>query len=62
VYRLETKQVLRRVKKIGKAHVFEAAISETATQCRLLNELIAIFGGRVLLLPEPEATRLTASR
>ena len=46
VYRLEAKQAIRRVKKIGNAHIFEAAISRTAAQRRLIDELLDFFGGR----------------
>ncbi len=46
VYRLEGKKALRRVRKIGNFHVFEAAISRDAAQRRLIDELLALFGGR----------------
>jgi BlaI family transcriptional regulator, penicillinase repressor len=46
VYRLEAKKALRRVRKIGNFHVFEAAISRTAAQRRLIDDLLALFGGR----------------
>ena len=46
VYRLETKGVLRRVKKISNAHIFEATISRVAAQNRLIDELLGLFGGR----------------
>ena len=46
VYRLEAKRALRRVKKIGNAHVFEAAISRDSAQRRLIDELLSFFGGR----------------
>jgi BlaI family transcriptional regulator, penicillinase repressor len=46
VYRLETKKAVRRVKKIGNAHIFEAVVSRTAAQRRLIDELLALFGGR----------------
>jgi BlaI family penicillinase repressor len=46
VYRLEAKQVIRRVKKIGNAHIFEAVISRSAAHRRLIDELLAVFGGR----------------
>ena len=46
VYRLETKKAVRRVKKIGNAHIFEAAISRRAAQRRLVDELLSFFGGR----------------
>lgn len=45
IYRLETKGALRRTKKIGNAHVFEAATSRAAVQTRLLGELLGLFGG-----------------
>ena len=47
VYRMETKKVLRRVKKISNAHIFEAVVSRHAAQRRLIDELLALFGGRV---------------
>lgn len=46
VYRLEAKKALRRVKKVGNFHVFEAAISRDAAQRRLVDDLLALFGGR----------------
>jgi BlaI family penicillinase repressor len=46
VYRLEGKRAIRRVKKIGNAHIFEAAITRRATQRRLIDELMNFFGGR----------------
>ena len=46
VYRLETKKAIRRVKKIGNAHIFEALISRSAAQRRLIDELLSFFGGR----------------
>ena len=46
VYRLERKKALRLVKRIGKANIFEAAISRDKAQRRLIDELLALFGGR----------------
>lgn len=46
VYRLETKNVVRRVKRVGNFHIFEAAISRDAAQRRLIDELLGLFGGR----------------
>ena len=46
VYRMERKKVLRRVKKISNAHIFEAVISRDAAQGRLIDELLSLFGGR----------------
>jgi predicted transcriptional regulator len=46
VYRLEAKRAVRRVKKIGNAHVFDALISRGAATRRLVDELLSFFGGR----------------
>ena len=46
VYRLETKKAVRRVKKVGNFHIFEAAVSRDAAQRTLIDELLARFGGR----------------
>jgi BlaI family penicillinase repressor len=46
VYRLEAKKAIRRVKKIGNAHIFDAQISRSAAQRRLIDELLSFFGGR----------------
>ena len=46
VYRLEGKKAIRRVKKIGNAHIFEAAITRTSAQRRLIDEFLGLFGGR----------------
>ena len=46
VYRMEGKKALRCVKRIGNANIFEAAISRDAAQNRLIDDLLALFGGR----------------
>ena len=46
VYRLEAKKALRRTRKIATALIFEAAVSRDAAQRRLVDELLALFGGR----------------
>ncbi|MGB8844192.1 MAG: BlaI/MecI/CopY family transcriptional regulator [Terracidiphilus sp.] len=46
VYRMEAKGVIRRLKKVGNFHIFAAAISREAAQRRLVDELLAMFGGR----------------
>src|SRR6267143_4852362 len=46
VYRLEAKNAVRRVKKVGNFHIFEAAVSRNAAQGRLIDDLLALFGGR----------------
>jgi BlaI family penicillinase repressor len=54
VYRLEAKKAIRRLKKIGNAHIFEAAISRNAAQRRLIDDLLSFFGGR----PQPVVAHL----
>ena len=46
VYRMESKKLLRRVKKISNAHIFEAIVSRQAAQGTLIDELLSLFGGR----------------
>jgi BlaI family penicillinase repressor len=46
VYRLEVKNIVRRVKKVGNFHIFAAAVSRSAAQRRLIDDLLALFGGR----------------
>lgn len=46
VYRLERKKALRCVKRISNANIFEAAITRDEAQTRLIDELLALFGGR----------------
>jgi BlaI family transcriptional regulator, penicillinase repressor len=45
VYRLEVKKAVRRVKKVGNFHIFEAAVSRSAAQRKLIDDLLAMFGG-----------------
>lgn len=46
IYRMETKGVVHRVRKVGNFHVFAAAISRDSAQHRMIEDLLAIFGGR----------------
>ena len=46
VYRLESKSAVKRVKKISNAHIFEAVVSRKSAQRRLIDDLLALFGGR----------------
>lgn len=46
VYRMEAKGVVHRLKKIGNFHVFAPTISREAAQRRLMDDLLALFGGR----------------
>jgi predicted transcriptional regulator len=45
VYRLETKKAIRRVRKLGNFHIFAAAVSRDTAQRKLVDDLLAIFGG-----------------
>ena len=46
MYRMELKKVIRRVRKVGNFHIFEALVTRDAAQQRLVDELLALFGGR----------------
>ncbi|HEX6622522.1 MAG TPA: BlaI/MecI/CopY family transcriptional regulator [Pyrinomonadaceae bacterium] len=61
IYRLEEKGALRRVKKVGNAHVFEPMVSRKAAARRLVDELLDFFGGspRTLMAQMVEGGRLT---
>jgi BlaI family transcriptional regulator, penicillinase repressor len=45
VYRLEVKKAVRRIKKVGNFHIFEAAISRDTAHSKLIDDLLALFGG-----------------
>ena len=46
VYRLEGKKAIRRIRKVGNFHIFEPAVSRDAAEQRLIDDLLALFGGR----------------
>ena len=48
VYRLEAKKAIRRTTKVSNAHVFEAVVSRQSAQRRMIDELVALFGGKRL--------------
>ena len=50
VYRLVRKKALCCVKRISNANIFEAVISRKDAQGRLINELLALLGGRAKLV------------
>lgn len=54
VYRLEGKKAVRRVRKIGNAHIFEPIVSRESTRHRLLDEILSFFGGK----PQPMMAQL----
>ena len=57
VYRMETKGVVRRLKKVGNFHIFAPPISRDSAQRRLMDDLLALFGGRA----QPVMTHLIES-
>jgi BlaI family penicillinase repressor len=61
VYRLEEKGALRRVKRIGNAHVFEPLITRKAAHHRLIDDLLDLLGGsaRPLVAHLAETGKLT---
>jgi BlaI family transcriptional regulator, penicillinase repressor len=61
IYRLEEKGAVRRVKKIGNAHIFEAVVTRKAAHGRLIDELLHVFGGspRLLIAQLVETGQLT---
>jgi BlaI family penicillinase repressor len=46
VYRLEGKNIVRRVKKRGNFHIFAASVSRDVAQRKLIDDLLSLFGGR----------------
>src|ERR1044072_929519 len=61
IYRLEEKGAVRRVKKIGNAHIFEAVVTRKAAHRRLIEDLLHVFGGspRLLVAQLVETGQLT---
>lgn len=57
MYRLEAKSAVKRAKKIGGAHVFEAVVSRNATGRKLIADLLELFGGSA----QPVMSQLIAS-
>lgn len=45
IYRLEEKGAVRKVKKIGNAQLFQAAITRKSTYRRLIDDFLSLFGG-----------------
>jgi predicted transcriptional regulator len=63
VYRLETKNAVRRVKKVGNFHIFEPAVSREIAQRKLIDDFLALFGGRIqpVMAHLIESGKLTAA-
>ena len=52
---------MRRVRKIGNAHIFEPTVPRDLTRHRLLDEILSFFGGRAqpMMTQLAEAGKLT---
>jgi len=59
VTRLEAKNAVRLTKRIGKANIFEAAISRKRTQGRLIDELLSVFGRKPVVAHLVQTGQLT---
>jgi predicted transcriptional regulator len=61
IYRLEGKKAVRRVRKIGNAHIFEPIVARDVTRHGLLDEILSFFGGKAqpMMAQLAEAGKLT---
>lgn len=61
LYRLEAKDAVRRVRKVGNAHIFEPAVARDVTRHGLLDEILGFFGGKAqpMMAQLAEAGKLT---
>jgi BlaI family transcriptional regulator, penicillinase repressor len=57
IYRLEQKGAVKRVKKIGNAHIFEPLVSRKSIAATLIEDFLGAFGGA----PEPFVAHLVES-
>jgi BlaI family penicillinase repressor len=46
VYRMEAKDLVRRVRKIGNAHIFEPLVARDVARAGVLDHILSFFGGR----------------
>ena len=46
VYRMEAKGIVQRLRKVGNFHVFSPTITRASAQRRLIDDILALFGGR----------------
>jgi len=61
VYRMEGKKAVRRIRKIGNAHIFEPTVARDVARHRMLDEILSFFGGRAqpMMAQLAEAGKLT---
>jgi BlaI family penicillinase repressor len=62
VYRLEGKKAVRRVRKIGNAHIFEPLVARDVARRTMLDEILSFFGGKAqpMMAQLAEAGKLTS--
>jgi BlaI family transcriptional regulator, penicillinase repressor len=46
VYRMEAKDAVKRIRKVGNAHLFEPLVSRDSARRRLFDDILSLFGGR----------------
>jgi BlaI family transcriptional regulator, penicillinase repressor len=59
VSRLEAKNAVRLTKRIGKANIFEAAVSRKRAQGKLIDELLSLFGSKPVMAHMVKTGQLT---
>jgi predicted transcriptional regulator len=61
IYRLEAKNAVQRVKKVGNVQVYEATMARAAAHRRLVDDFLDLFGGRTqsLMMHLIESGRLS---
>ena len=61
VYRMEAKDAVKRIRKIGNAHLFEPLVSRDTARRRLFDDILSLFGGRAqpMMAQLAEAGKLT---
>lgn len=59
VSRLEVKGAVRLVKRVGKANIFEPAITRKRTQSKIIEELLSLFGSKPVMAHMVKAGHLT---
>src|SRR5215831_14860734 len=61
VNRMEAKGAVRRLRKIGNAHIYEPTVARDVARRNLLDEILSLFGGRVqpMMAQLAEAGKLT---
>ena len=62
VYRMEAKQALRRMDKVGNADIFEPLVARDVTRNHVLDEILSFFGGQAapMVAQLADAGKLTA--